>query len=100
MGGSKGRGLIVGRTAPIHQSCPTCGRMRIHHRAGIYQCDIPAEVTKALKAFAEANGKRWKSKLLAMWEKADYPGFSHIKSELQQARNSIGPRRLYVIDVS
>lgn len=56
-------------------------------------CDVPDAVTAALRAFALANGKRWKSLLCRMWEKAEG------SSELIQARNTIGPKRLYKLDI-
>lgn len=89
----KTRGIIHGRTAPPIQLCPTCGRMRVHHRAGLYTCPVPPAVTEALRAFAAGHGPRWKSKLCAMWERADG------SPELIQARNMIGPTRLYKIKV-
>lgn len=88
---SRGRGLILGRRAPMLQLCPSCGRMRVHHPDGLYVCPVPDEVTAALRAFARERGTRWKSILCQMWER------SAGSSELLQARNFIGPTRLYKI---
>lgn len=68
--------------------------MRINHpNAELYKCGTRPEVVTALKAFKSANGKRWKSILTAMWERAEG------SSELIQARNTIGPRRLYLLKI-
>lgn len=83
------RGMIVGRQNPPIQLCPTCGRMRIHHPdARLYDCPVPREVTAALKAYALANGVRWKAKLRALWDSGQDEG------PLRQARNLIGPTRI------
>lgn len=90
----RGNGIIRGRRAPMIQTCPTCGHMRIHHPgAKLYECPTPKPVIESLKAFAKANGKRWKSILCQMWERGEGT------TELIQARNMIGPKRLYKIDV-
>ena len=90
----KGRGIIVGRRCPKIQLCPTCGKMRCHHTRGLYVCEVPPEVTTALKEFARTHGLRWKSALRDAWMRGDDVG-----SELQQARNLIGPTRLGKITV-
>lgn len=93
---SRGNGIIRGRKAPMIQSCPTCGQMRIHHPGNnLYACPVPVEVTTALREYAKANGKRWKSKLCGLWTKGD----PTLTAQLQMARNMIGPRRLYVINL-
>lgn len=89
----RGRGIIVGRTAPMQQLCPRCGKQRVHHVAGLYACPVPANVYAAVKAFALANGKQWRSKLLKLWEDGGET------EELRAARNMIGPSRLYKISV-
>lgn len=80
---------IYGRTAPRIQLCETCGRMRVHHARGLYSCDVPPEVTSALRSFKASNGARWKSKLRDLWESGQ-----NNDELLQQARNIIGPTRL------
>ena len=91
---SRGHGIIVGRRCPRIQRCPLCGQMRGNHPSGrLYDCTVPPEVTEALKAFARQHGKRWKSVLCRLWETAE------AGELLQQARNIIGPRRLYTISV-
>lgn len=59
------------------------------------------EIMAALVRFKDKNGARWKSKLLAHWEKAcaDVSDMGE-RSLLQQARNIIGPRGLYKIKVA
>lgn len=86
----RGRGIIVGRKCPKIQNCPTCGRMRVYHPEGYYKCPVPTEVTAYLIGYAKAHGKAWKSKLVALWASG-----AMIATELQQARNMIGPTRLY-----
>lgn len=94
MAGRKRRGtLIRGRRAPMIQLCPTCGTMRIHHANGLYSCPVPTEVTEAVKAFARSNGSRWKSKLCDLWTSNG----DESQPLLRQARNMIGPSRIYKI---
>jgi ribosomal protein L37AE/L43A len=89
---SRGKGIIVGRTHPASQLCPRCGRLRAHHREGVWKCPVPREVTDALYEFKVANGARWRSKLKLLWE-------SGKESELlRQARNLIGPTSLHKIN--
>lgn len=99
----RGNGIINGRRCPKIQLCPTCGEMRVHHYAktgSLYDCPVPKEVTEALRRFAAENGPRWKSKLCDHWQKAcaDISDMDE-RCLLQQARNMIGPRRLYKIAV-
>ena len=54
---------------------------------------LSMEQLSALRAFADANGVRWKSKLNDAWMTGryrDYPG-THAYSYLQQVRNIFGP---------
>lgn len=53
-----------------------------------------AEQIEALKKFAEANGRTWKSKLNHCWMRAyygDYPGAAERSHILQGIRNEFGP---------
>jgi hypothetical protein len=52
-----------------------------------------AEQTAALKAWKEANGRKWRSKLLDAWSRAGI-GVSGYAPELQQLRNGFGPEWL------
>lgn len=47
--------------------------------------NLTPDQLNALRAFAAEHGRNWKSKLLAGWLRAAYPG------PLQQVRNSHGP---------
>ncbi len=85
---------IRGRTAPKIQLCPTCGRMRVFHTHGYYHCPTPVEVIDALRAWRREHGSRWKSTLCDAWTRGDDLG-----QWLQQARNIIGPTRLYKLDL-
>jgi len=86
---------IYGRRCPKIQLCPTCGRMRVHHgERGYYSCPVPATVIEALRAFRRANGKTWRSRLKAAWGRGDDLG-----PELRQAKEMVGPLRLYKINV-
>jgi ribosomal protein L37E len=84
---------IIGRTAPKSQTCPRCGKMRVHHQSGLYVCSVPASVTERLRKYRDENGKAWKSKLLALWTSGKDEG------DLRNARNMIGPSNLYKIDL-
>lgn len=92
---SRGRGIIVGRKAPAQSLCPTCVRMRVYHKVGLYVCPTPVDVLQALSRFKAANGVRWKAKLCDHWRRAcaDISDFAE-RSLLQQAMNIIGPGRL------
>jgi hypothetical protein len=83
------------RSCPKIQTCPTCGRMRGHHQAGLYSCPVSKEVTDTVKAFASENGPRWRSKLCDMWAN----GSDSDSPDLRQARNLIGPTNLYKITI-
>lgn len=96
---SRGKGIIVGQVCPRIRLCPTCGRMRVHHPAGLYACPVPAEVTRALRRFRAAHGTRWKAKLLGVWQAACAAVPEPDRGPLQQARNLIGPANLYKIDL-
>ena len=86
---SRGKGIIVGRTCPKIQNCPTCGRMRVYHPEGYYKCPVRKEVIEALKAFKRKNGRFWKRDLRELWMQG-----AEISQELQEARNVIGPSRI------
>ena len=77
--------------------CPRCAQHCPCHYAGRV-CPITDEIRAALKAYAVENGPRWKAKLCAEWERA-CSGVSDIdvRALLQQARNILGPSRLYKI---
>ena len=90
---SRGKGIIVGRRCPKIQLCPTCGQMRVHHPDGYHVCPVPKDVTEAIASFAYLHGKRWKFALVRLWTSGKDDGL------LRQARNMIGPRRLYKITV-
>ena len=49
---------------------------------------VPAEVIEALRKFAAANGRCWKSKLRTLWNTGKDDGL------LRQARNIIGPNEI------
>lgn len=86
---------IIGRRCPKIQLCPTCGHMRVNHPgANYFLCPVPIAVSAAIRAFALENGKRWKSKLIELWASGRDDGY------LRQARNLIGPFRIYKIAVS
>jgi hypothetical protein len=48
---------------------------------------------EAIRSFALRNGRSWKASLRAAWETGNYET-SEFSSELQQVRNSFGPRWL------
>lgn len=54
---------------------------------------LSMEQLAALRAFADANGMRWKSKLNHAWMTGRYRDYSgtHAYSYLQQVRNVFGP---------
>lgn len=57
---------------------------------------IPNNQKEALKCFADANGRRWKSKLNQAWMTGNYSDAPDDcdTSALQQFRNQFGPTRL------
>jgi hypothetical protein len=75
--------------------CKRCWRPR---HGGATQCPVTFAIEKALQKFRDENGPNWKSKLLAIWEQA-CGSVTDLdeRSLLQQARNVIGPSRLYKI---
>jgi hypothetical protein len=79
------------RRCPKIQLCPTCGEMRGNHPRGLYECPVPEAVIAALRAFRDKHGPRWKAKLCELWMQ----GEDADDTLLRQARNMIGPRRLY-----
>ena len=88
---------ILTRTAMA--ICPTCGRRRLDHPdRNLLVCPVLPDVTAALRRFRDANGRSWKTKLVAAWEQAcSLIADSGERALLQQARNLIGPKRLYKI---
>jgi hypothetical protein len=52
-------------------------------------CRIDTRVRHALSYFAASNGNRWRRKLIDAWARGDA-----MSSELQQARNILGPSGL------
>ena len=91
---SRGRGIIVGRRCPQIQLCPACGRMKVHHPPG-RECPVPVEVTEALRQFKAEHGRTWKSCLRLLWESGQF-----YSTEIQQARNLIGPTRIEKIKLN
>jgi len=66
--------------------------MRWRHPSGqYYECSVRPDITRALVEFRNQNGARWKAKLVALWESGQDDGL------LREARNMIGPSRLYKI---
>lgn len=60
------------------------------------------EQLSALKRFAEANGRYWKSKLNTCWMRAAYDYRLRENGDaalLQQVRNALGPSWLHVFDI-
>lgn len=54
---------------------------------------LSPEQLAALRAFADANGARWKSKLYAAWSTGRYRDYAGTEAYgyLQQVRNTFGP---------
>ena len=52
------------------------------------------EQLSAVFAFAQKEGREWKSRLTSCWMKAGYPGHDKISHLLQQVRNQFGPQWL------
>ena len=50
---------------------------------------------RALRAFADRHGRRWKAELLRLWAKDRSP--SGQDALLQQVRNEFGPEYLYSV---
>lgn len=72
---------------------PIAEANRRHHSTIESVHTLAPEQLEALRAFASANGKQWKSKLNVAWSTgrySDYPG-SHEYGYLQQVRNTFGP---------
>jgi len=86
------------RSAPMIQLCGRCGQMRIHHGPGkLYVCAVPDEVIEALREYRRERGKCWRHHLTRQW--AGHTNGAQVWPLLWQARNLIGPRRLYLIDL-
>ena len=88
------RKKILDRRSPGAQICPKCGKKRVEHPTGLYfTCDIGDQVILALRLFRQHNGAFWRARLVATWNKGEDGPF------LREARDKIGPARLYKIDL-
>lgn len=56
--------------------------------------NVAKALLDALQAYADANGARWKMKLVTAWMNGEY-----MTPELQQARNVLGPTGLYKLRI-
>lgn len=70
---------------------PSCGGTSTDHP--VAACPLPPEVTARLKTFSLCHGRVWKSRLCDLWVR----GEDSRDPSLRQARNLIGPSRLYKI---
>lgn len=88
----------MAHSKPGAQLCPTCGKRRVSHKAGYYECDTPDDVILAMKSVRFKFGNKWKSKLVVLW-RSETSGrvFPHFAAELRWASQNIGPTRLYKI---
>jgi hypothetical protein len=72
--------------------------MRVFHpNADYFKCPVPKEVTEALRQFKQIYGTRWKSILTNMWTNGTEKASGLDEGLLRQARNMIGPSRLYKV---
>ena len=53
------------------------------------ECFVPVKVTEALRKYKATYGRTWKSCLRRLWEAGRF-----YSTEIQQARNMIGPTRI------
>lgn len=63
--------------------CLWCGRRNP------FECHVTHEMRLKLAAFHEEHGSRWKESLRRVWESG-----TNTDTELQQLRNTLGPRGL------
>ena len=63
------------------------------------QFEITEDIRQALRTFAAANGRTWKSKLRHEWETGGY-GLGDLAQPLMQFRNTAGPSGLMKITPS
>jgi hypothetical protein len=65
--------------------CLWCGRFKGH----VERCGVTENMRQALRNYAAASGRTWRSSLIAAWTRGDDVG-----PDLQTVRNVLGPSGL------
>lgn len=72
------------------ECCLNCGKpAMLCDNAGGEDCRLTRDMKMVLIVYADQNGSRWKSKLLALWQSGQDTGI------LRLVRNIIGPSKLH-----